>query len=155
MKITFTKAPTLTKAVVAAVVFTIVFLATNSNLPSCSDTVATLNAGACIERQSYLHTACGWLALASFITGVVLFILKRRNTSSAGQQALRPLWSEASLGSERVSQFCTQCGTSAVAGDSFCQHCGAPVETDRSPGQAGTATGSEPSRARRLGDTSR
>jgi hypothetical protein len=87
MKITFTKAPTLTKAVIATVVFTIVFLATNSNLPSCSDVVATLNAGACIERQSYLHTACGWLALASLITGVVLFILKHRKASSSDQQA--------------------------------------------------------------------
>jgi hypothetical protein len=90
MKITFTKAPTLTKAVIATVGFTIVFLATNSNLPSCSDVVATLNAGACIERQSYLHTASGWLALASLITGVVLFILKHRKASSPDQQAPPP-----------------------------------------------------------------
>ena len=85
MKIKFTRTPTITKAAVATVVFTIVFLATNSNLPSCSDAVAALNAGGCIVRQSYLHTASGWLALASLITGVVLFILKQRRTPSAGR----------------------------------------------------------------------
>jgi hypothetical protein len=96
MNIKVTRTPTITKAAIATVVFTIVFLATNSNLPSCSDAVAAFNAGACIERQSYLHTACGWLALASLITGVVLFILKQRRTSSAGQQPpSRPAWSRA------------------------------------------------------------
>ena len=94
MKITFTRAPTITKAAIATVVFTIVFLATNSNLPPCTDAVATLNAGACIVRQSYLHTACGWLALVSLATGVVLFILKQRKASSQRQQApSRPAWS--------------------------------------------------------------
>jgi hypothetical protein len=83
MKIRFTKEPTITKAVIAAAVFTMVFLATNTNLPSCSDAVAALNAGGCVERQSYLHTASGWLALASLITAVVLFILKHRKTSSS------------------------------------------------------------------------
>ena len=86
MKIKFTRAPTLTKAVIAAVGFTIVFLATASNLPSCSDPAAAFNAGGCVERQSYLHTASGWLALASLITGVVLFILKQRKSSAEGQQ---------------------------------------------------------------------
>ncbi len=78
MKIRITRQPTITKAAVAAAFFAIVFLATNSNLPSCSDPYAALNAGGCIVRQSYLHTACGWLALVSLATGVVLFILKRR-----------------------------------------------------------------------------
>lgn len=87
MKITFTKGPTVTKAAVATVMFTIVFLATNSSLPSCSNAVAAINAGACVERQSYLHTGCGWLALISLITGVVLVILKYRKTSATGQQA--------------------------------------------------------------------
>ena len=96
MKIKFTRAPTITKAIISTVVFTIVFLATNSNLPPCTDAVATLNAGECIVRQSYLHTACGWLALISLATGVVLFILKQRKASSRGQQApSRPAWSEA------------------------------------------------------------
>ena len=87
MKIKFTRTPTITKAAIAAAVFTIVFLATNSNLPSCSDTIAALNSGQCIVHQSYLHTACGWLALGSLITGVVLFILKQRNSSAKDHQA--------------------------------------------------------------------
>jgi hypothetical protein len=101
MKIKFTRTPTITKAVIATVVFSIVFLATNSNLPSCSDAVATLNAGECIVRQSYLHTACGWLALVSLATGVVLFILKQRKASSLRQQApSRPAWSGAPMPAE-------------------------------------------------------
>jgi hypothetical protein len=139
MKIAFTRAPTITKAVIATVLFTIVFLATNSNLPSCNDAVAALNAGQCIVRQSYLHTACGWLALVSLATGVVLFILKQRRASSLRQQApSRPAWSEpptaeapsGSPGPERASNFCSRCGTRAVAGDSFCQQCGVPVKTE-------------------------
>jgi hypothetical protein len=158
MKIKLTRAPTITKAAIAAVVFTIVFLVTNSNLPPCSDAVAALNAGGCVVRQSYLHTACGWLALASLITGVVLFILKRRKASSKDQQAPprqarsgAPRPAEATVsevrthgdgigrvaasdgpsafpGPERASNFCTQCGTRAVAADNFCQQCGAPVK---------------------------
>jgi hypothetical protein len=88
MKIRFTRAPTITKAVIATAVFTLLFLVTDSSLPSCSsDPYAALSAGGCIVRQSYLHTACGWLALASLITGVVLFIVKQRNHPSRGQQA--------------------------------------------------------------------
>jgi hypothetical protein len=158
MKIKFTRAPTITKAAIAAAVFTIVFLVTNSNLPPCSDAVAALNAGGCLVRQSYLHTACGWLALASLITGVVLFILKQRKASSKDQQApLRPARSGAPRPAEttvsevrthgygigkvtasdgpsafpgpgRASNFCTQCGTRAVAAGNFCQQGGAPVK---------------------------
>jgi hypothetical protein len=90
MKIKFTRAPTITKAAIAAAVFTIVFLVTNSNLPPCSDPVAALNAGGCIVRQSYLHTASGWLALVSLITGVTLFILKQRKASNDQQAPPRP-----------------------------------------------------------------
>jgi hypothetical protein len=164
MKIKFTRAPTITKAAIAAALFTIVFLATNSNLPPCSDAVAALNSGGCLVRQSYLHTACGWLALASLITGVVLFILKQRKASSQGQQApsrpARPAaprptnasWpaetavsevrthsygvgqvtpsagQSGSPGPEQAPNFCTQCGTRALAGDNFCQQCGAPAK---------------------------
>ena len=166
MKIAFTRGPTITKAAIATVVFAIVFLATNSNLPPCTDTVAAFNSGGCIVRQSYLHTACGWLALVSLATGVVLFILKQRKASSLRQQApSRPERSGAPRpdgtprsaettvsearthgggigqvtafagpsgfpGPERASNFCTKCGTRAVAGDSFCQHCGAPVKAE-------------------------
>ena len=45
MKIRFTKAPTFTKAIIATAVFGIVYLASTSNLPSCSDTIAALNSG--------------------------------------------------------------------------------------------------------------
>ena len=161
MKIAFTKAPTITKAVIATVVFATAFVATNSNLPPCTDAVATLNAGECIVRQSYLHTACGWLALVSLATGVVLFILKQRKASSAkAQQAMsHPAWSgtpgsagmtmpEARTHGDGAGQvigfagrsgfpapgqpsnFCAKCGTRAVAGDSFCQQCGVPVNTE-------------------------
>ena len=157
MKIKFTRAPTITKAAIAAAVFTIVFLVTNSNLPPCGDAVAALNAGGCVVRQSYLHTACGWLALASLITGVVLFIVKQRKASPKDQRAplrqarsgspgpaettvseVRPLGGgigkvtapdgpSAFPGPERASN-CTQCGTRAVAAGNFCQQCGAPVK---------------------------
>lgn len=127
MKIKFTRTPTITKAAIATVVFTSVFLATNSNLPSCTDAVATLNAGGCIVRQSYLHTASGWLALASLITGVVLFILKQRRTFSAGQQApSRPAWS----GVPSPAEAPRPAETASVK-----------VEPDGHPGTAPAATG--------------
>ena len=150
MKIKFTRAPTITKAIIATVVFTIVFLATNSNLPSCTDAVATLNAGECIVRQSYLHTACGWLALVSLATGVVLFILKQRKASSRGQQApSHPEWSgaprsaeaagsapgpaetavpEAPTNGDGIGQVTTLAGPSGFPGperaSKFCPQCG-------------------------------
>jgi hypothetical protein len=84
MKIRITRQPTITKAAVATAIFTIVFLATGSSLPSCSsDPYAALDAGGCIVRQSYLHTGCGWLALVSLATGVVLFILRQRPPRAA------------------------------------------------------------------------
>ncbi len=87
MKIKFTRAPTITKAATATILFTILRGVTDVNLPSCSDPGAVLNSGGCLVHQSYLHIACGWLALASLITGVVLFILKQRKASSQDQQA--------------------------------------------------------------------
>jgi hypothetical protein len=129
MRIKFTRAPTTTKAAIAAAVFAIAYAATGSDLPSCSDAVATFNAGGCLVRQSYLHTACGWLALASLATGVVLFILKQRKASAKGQQTPpRPAWSEPPGPADQASSFCARCGTSAVAGDHFCKQCGEPVK---------------------------
>ena len=95
MKIKFTRTPTITKAVIATAVFTIV---SRDELepPLVRDAVAALNAGGCLVRQSYLHTGCGWLALASLITGVVLFILKQRRPSSASQQGTVPAATETS-----------------------------------------------------------
>ena len=79
-RIRFTKGPTFTKAIIAAAVFAIVYLASTSNLPSCSDTLAVLNAGGeCIERQSFLHTASGWLALICLVAAVLLLVLKHKD----------------------------------------------------------------------------
>ena len=87
MKIRFTKAPTFTKAIIASAVFAIAYLASTSNLPSCSDTVAVLNSGGeCIERQSFLHTASGWLALICLVAAVLLLALKHKD-SILGRQA--------------------------------------------------------------------
>jgi hypothetical protein len=144
MKIRFTKAPTFTKAIIAAAIFTIVYLASASNLPSCSDTVAVLNSGGeCIERQSFLHTASGWLALICVVAAVVLLALKHKDSilgrlaqvqqahqgpptspqqAAGGPQAPAPV-------PGRASSFCAKCGTRIIAGDRFCQGCGIPMES--------------------------
>jgi len=143
MKIRFTKAPTFTKAMIAAAVFAIAYLASTSNLPSCSDTVAVLNSGGeCIERQSFLHTASGWLALICVVAGVVLLALKHKDSilalRASDQQAhqgppmpprqadLRPRQPAPVPG--RVPGFCVKCGTRIIAGDRFCHGCGVTVE---------------------------
>jgi hypothetical protein len=146
MKITFTKAPTFTKAIIASAVFGIVYLASTSNLPSCSDTIAVLNSsGGCIERQSYLHTASGWLALFCLIAAVVLLALKHKDTMlgwvASAQQApsaqeqrapsapeqRAPSAQEQAPEAGRASGFCAKCGTRIIAGDRFCQGCGASM----------------------------
>jgi hypothetical protein len=143
MKIRFTKAPTFTKAIIAAAVFTIVYLASTSNLPSCSDTMAVLSSGGeCIERQSFLHTASGWLALICVVAAVVLLTLKHKDSIrgrlASVQQAQqgpptpprqadrRPQAPVPVPG--RTSSFCAKCGTRIIAGDRFCQGCGVTVE---------------------------
>jgi hypothetical protein len=127
MKTTFTKAPTFTKAIIASAVFTIAYLASTSNLPSCSDTVAVLNSGACIERQSFLHTASGWLALICLVAAVLLLALKHKNSIlgqwASVQQARQGPSAQAPVPG-RASNFCTECGTRIIAGDRFCQGCG-------------------------------
>src|ERR1700723_2880951 len=89
MKITFTKTPTFTKGIIASAVFTIAYLASTSNLPSCNDTVAVLNAGECIERQSFLHTASGWLALICLVAAVLLLVLKHKNSILGWQASMQ------------------------------------------------------------------
>jgi hypothetical protein len=133
MKTRFTKAPTFTKAVIASAVFAIAYLASTSNLPSCSDTLAILNSGgACIERQSFLHTASGWLALICLVAAVLLLVVKHKNSILGRQVPIQ----QASEGSSaraaapvpgRASSFCVKCGTRIMAGDRFCQGCGVPV----------------------------
>jgi hypothetical protein len=143
MRIRFTKAPTFTKAIIAAAVFALVYLASTSNLPSCSDTTAVLNSGSgeCIERQSFLHTATGWLALICLIAAVVLLALKHKDSilgprASVQQAYQRPPTSpqQADAGPPapapvpgRSSSFCAKCGTRIITGDRFCQGCGVTV----------------------------
>ena len=117
MKIRFT----FTKSIIASAVFTIAYLASTSNLPSCSDTVAAFNSGECIQRQSFLHTASGWLALICLAAAVLLLALKHKN-SVLGRQAP----AQAAVPG-RASGFCTKCGTRIIAGDRFCQGCGVPM----------------------------
>ena len=133
MKITFSKAPTFTKAIIASAVFAIAYLATTSNLPSCSDTAAVLSSGGeCIERQSFLHTASGWLALICLVAAVVLLALKHKDSllgrqapvqqAHQGPSAQAPVPTPVPRG---ASSFCAKCGTRIIAGDRFCQGCGA------------------------------
>jgi hypothetical protein len=138
MKIRFTKSPTFTKAIIAAAVFAIVFLASTSNLPSCSDTVAVLSSGGeCIERQSFLHTASGWLALICLVAAVVLLALKHKDSILGRLQtpvqrvhqgpSAQPPAPVPTPG--RASGFCAKCGTRIIAGDKFCQGCGVLTES--------------------------
>src|ERR1700728_4398960 len=89
MKLTFSKAPTFTKAITASAVFAIVYLASTSNLPSCSDPVAIFSSGECIERQSFLHTASGWLSLICLVAAVVLLVLKHKNSILGWQASIQ------------------------------------------------------------------
>ena len=137
MKIKFTRTPTFTKSIIASAVFAIIYLASGSNLPSCSDTIAALNSsGGCIERQSFLHTASGWLALICLVAAAVLLALKHKD-SILGRQAPAVRTDQAPPAQApapapapapgRASNFCATCGTRIIAGDSFCQGCGASV----------------------------
>ncbi len=131
MKITFTKAPTFTKAIIASAVFAIAYLASTSNLPSCSDTAAVLSSGGeCIERQSFLHTASGWLALICLVAAVVLLALKHKDSVLGRQASVHEARQGPSAQAQApvpggASSFCAKCGTSIIAGDRFCQGCGA------------------------------
>jgi hypothetical protein len=137
MKIRFTKAPTFTKAIIASAVFAIVYLASTSNLPSCSDTAAVLNSGGeCVERQSFLHTASGWLALICLVAAVLLVALKHKDFFLGRQASAQHAHEGASAQAPvprpmpgRASSFCAKCGTRIIAGDRFCQGCGVPMES--------------------------
>ena len=133
MKIRFTKAPTFTKAITASAVFAIAYLASTSSLPSCSDTVAILSSGGeCIERQSFLHTASGWLALICLIAAMLLLALKHKNAILGWQASIQQARQGPSAQAQaqvpgRASSFCAKCGTRIIAGDRFCQGCGVPM----------------------------
>jgi hypothetical protein len=131
MKIRLTKAPTVTKAIIASAVFAIAYLASTSSLPSCSDTAAVLNSGGeCVERQSFLHTASGWLTLICLVAAVLLLALKHKDAipgrPAPAQQARKGPLAQVPVPG-RDSSFCAKCGTRIIAGDRFCQGCGAPV----------------------------
>ena len=143
MKIKFTKTPTFTKAIIASAVFAIAYLASTSNLPSCSDTVAILSSGGeCIERQSFLHTASGWLSLIGLLAAVVLLALKHKNSILGWQASIQQAHQGPSAPAQaqvpgagqgqapvpgKPSNFCVKCGTRFIAGDRFCQGCGVPM----------------------------
>lgn len=133
MTIRFTKTPTFTKAITTSVVFAIVYLASTSNLPSCSDTVAVLSSGgACIERQSFLHTASGWLALICLVAAVLLLVLKHKDRILGWQASLQqahqgPPARTPTPVPGQTSNFCAKCGTRIIAGDRFCLGCGVPM----------------------------
>jgi hypothetical protein len=137
MKLKFTKAPTFTKAIIASAIFAIAYLASTSSLPSCSDTVAVFSSGECIERQSFLHTASGWLSLIFLVAAVVLLALKHKNSILGWQASMQqvhqgpPVRAAASVPG-RASSFCVKCGTRIIAGDSFCQGCGVPMGSSQS-----------------------
>ena len=150
-RIRFTKAPTFTKAMIAAAIFGITYLASTSNLPPCSDPNVLLNGGECIERQSFLHTASGWLALVCLVAAVLLLALKHKD-AILGRQASAPQAQQAHQAYQapapqahqapqaqqgppaqapvptpvpgRAAGFCARCGTRIIAGDRFCQGCG-------------------------------
>jgi hypothetical protein len=142
MKIHFTKAPTFTKAIIASAVFAVVYLASTSNLPSCSDTVAILNSGGeCIERQSFLHTASGWLSLICLVAAVVLLALKHKTSILGLQASVQQARQETSARAQaqtpapapgQAQSFCAKCGTRIIAGDRFCQGCGVLMESPQS-----------------------
>jgi hypothetical protein len=135
MKIKFTKTPTFTKAIIASAVFAIAYLATTSNLPSCSDTAAVLSSGGeCIERQGFLHTASGWLALICLVAAVLLLALKHKNSILGWQASIQQVHQGPSAQAQAQapvpgppSSFCAKCGTRIIAGDRFCQGCGIPM----------------------------
>jgi hypothetical protein len=127
MKIKFSKAPTSTKAIIASAVFTIVYLASASSLPPCTDTVAALNSGGCVVRQSFLHTASGWLALICLVVAVLLLALKHKDSIS-GRPVPTPVPTPVPV-PDRASNFCATCGTRIITGDRFCQGCGAHMES--------------------------
>ena len=137
MKIKFTKAPTFTKAIIASAVFTIAYLASTSNLPPCSDTALILSSGGeCIQRQSFLHTGSGWLALICLVAAVVLLVLKHKDSILGARASVPqarqepPTQAQAQVAAPvpgRASNFCAKCGTRIIAGDRFCQGCGVPM----------------------------
>ena len=68
-----------------------------------------------------------WGVYLAFIVGVTQFALVIRGRTKIGQVTASAGLSR-SPGPERAANFCTRCGTPAVAGDNFCQQCGGSVK---------------------------
>ncbi len=81
---------TITKALIGAVVFLILWVISNSSLPSCSTVQggeSLIEGNGCLTRQSYLHDGLGWLALICLITAGVLFARKMQARGSDKKNA--------------------------------------------------------------------
>ena len=87
------------------------------------------------RRQSFLHTASGWLALICLVAAVLLLALKHKD-SILGRQAPAQQAHQGPSARQnqvptpvpgRASGFCAKCGTRIIAGDRFCQGCGVPM----------------------------
>jgi zinc ribbon protein len=70
-----------------------------------------------------------WGVYLAFIVGLTQFAFVIRGGKKIGQVTASAGLS-GSPGPERASNFCTQCGTRAVAGDNFCEQCGTLVKTE-------------------------
>ena len=70
-----------------------------------------------------------WGVYLAFIVGVTQFGFVIRGRKKIGQVTASADPS-GSPDHKRASNFCSECGTRAVAGDNFCQQCGAPVKTE-------------------------
>lgn len=88
MNFKFTARPSITKAVILTIVFFIIWAVSNVNLPACNTEQGILNSGGCVQSQSDLHVLSGWLAIASLITGLVLFILKTKKSRDESKPAV-------------------------------------------------------------------
>jgi hypothetical protein len=70
-----------------------------------------------------------WGVYLAFIVGLTQFVFVIRGRKKIGQVTASAGLS-GSPGPQRASGFCAHCGTRAVAGDNFCQQCGARMKTE-------------------------
>src|ERR1700691_6051044 len=70
------KLVTIPKALAVTVIFFVIWLITNTNLPSCNSPQVIINGGSCVARQSYLHTWSGWLAILFLVVTVALIAIR-------------------------------------------------------------------------------
>lgn len=81
---------TITKTLTGAVAFFILWVISNSSLPSCSTAQggeSLIEGNGCLTHQSYLHDGLGWLALICLISAGVLFVRKMQARDSEKKNA--------------------------------------------------------------------